>query len=97
MLNVNKKDLLKDFKGAAEFDQTALFKKVYEEEYGTYGGKPFSCLIGDFYFGPKAPDMSALEGLATVAAAAHAPFIAAAEVPNGVTVIEGPSGAGKCC
>ncbi len=79
LFNATKNELRKDFEKAVEFDQTALFKKVYEDEYGTYGGAPFSCLIGDFYFGPTAPDMSALEGLSTVAAAAHAPLIAAAD------------------
>ncbi len=78
LFNATKDELRKDFEKAVEFDQTALFKKIYEEEYGTYGGAPFSCLVGDYYFSPKAPDMSALEGLATVAAAAHAPLIAAA-------------------
>ena len=51
VLNVSKKDLLKDLERAAEFDQTALFKKIYEEEYGTFGGAPFGALIGDYEFG----------------------------------------------
>ncbi|MRR12704.1 type VI secretion system contractile sheath large subunit, partial [bacterium] len=50
VLNVSKKDLLKDLERAAEFDQSAVFKKVYEEEYGTFGGQPFGALIGDYYF-----------------------------------------------
>jgi type VI secretion system protein ImpC len=78
LFNASKDELRKDFDKAVEFDQTALFKKVYEEEYGTFGGHPFSCLIGDYYFGPTAPDMKLLEGLSNVAAAAHAPFIGAA-------------------
>jgi type VI secretion system protein ImpC len=78
LFNATMAELRKDFDKAVEFDQTALFKKVYEEEYGTYGGHPFSCLIGDYYFSPNAPDMKLLEGLANVAAAAHAPFIGAA-------------------
>ena len=63
LFNASKDELRKDFDKAVEFDQTALFKKVYEEEYGTFGGHPFSCLIGDYYFGPTAPDMKLLEGL----------------------------------
>ena len=78
MLNVNKKDLLKDFKGAAEFDQTALFKKVYEEEYGTFGGAPFGALIGDYEFGNHPEDLYMLEEISHVASAAHAPFLSAA-------------------
>jgi len=51
LLNITKAELLKDLEKAVEFDQSALFKKVYEEEYGTFGGFPYSCLIGDFEFG----------------------------------------------
>jgi len=50
MLNASKKDLVKDFKSAPEFDQGALFKKIYEEEYGTFGGAPYAALIGDYEF-----------------------------------------------
>lgn len=78
MLNVNKKDLLKDFKGAAEFDQSALFKKIYEEEYGTFGGAPFGAIIGDYEFGNHPEDLYMLEEVSHVAAAAHAPFLSAA-------------------
>ena len=73
VLNVSKKDLLKDLERAAEFDQTALFKKVYEEEYGTFGGAPFGALIGDYEFGNHPQDMALLEKISQVAAAAHAP------------------------
>src|SRR6266545_8231823 len=78
VLNVSKKELLKDLERAAEFDQSVLFKKVYEEEYGTFGGHPYSCLIGDFEFGRHPQDIKMLEIISGVAAAAHAPFIAAA-------------------
>lgn len=78
MLNVSKKDLLKDFKSASEFDQSALFKKVYEEEYGTFGGAPFAALIGDYEFSNHPEDLYILEEVSHVAAAAHAPFFAAA-------------------
>ncbi len=78
VLNVSKKDLLKDLERAAEFDQSALFKKIYEEEYGTFGGAPFGALIGDYEFGNHPQDMSLLEKISNVAAAANAPFISAA-------------------
>lgn len=77
LLNVSKPDLLKDLEKAVEFDQSALFKKVYEEEYGTFGGTPYSVLIGDYEFGRHPQDMALLEKVSNVAAAAHAPFIAA--------------------
>ena len=77
VLNVSKKDLLRDLERAAEFDQSAVFKKVYEEEYGTFGGQPFGALIGDFYFSNHPQDMLLMEKMAQVAAAANAPFIAA--------------------
>ena len=78
VLSVNKKDLLKDFERALEFDQSALFKKIYEEEYGTFGGAPYGALIGDYEFGNHPQDMALLEKLSGVAATAHAPFISAA-------------------
>ena len=78
LLNASKADLVKDIESAVEFDQSALFKQIYEEEYGTYGGSPFSVLIGDYAFGRDPQDMATLTGISGVAAAAHAPFIAAA-------------------
>ena len=75
ILNVNKKDLLKDLQRAPEFDQSALFKKVYEEEYGVFGGAPFGALVGDYEFDKTGEDVELLEKVAQVAAAAHAPFI----------------------
>jgi type VI secretion system protein ImpC len=78
LLNITKAELLKDLEKAVEFDQSALFKKVYEEEYGTFGGFPYSCLIGDFEFGRHPQDIALLEKVSNVAAAAHAPFIASA-------------------
>ena len=79
VLNVSKDELRKDLERAIEFDQSALFKKVYEEEYGTFGGTPYSCLLGDFQFGRNPMDMSLLQKVAEVAAAAHAPFLSAAD------------------
>jgi type VI secretion system protein ImpC len=78
VLNVSKDDLRKDFERASEFDQSALFKKVYEEEYGTFGGAPCGALIGDYEFGRHPQDMALLEQISHVAAGAHAPFISAA-------------------
>lgn len=78
VMNVSKKDLLRDLERAVEFDQSALFKKLYEEEYGTFGGAPYGALIGDYEFSNHPQDMFLLEKISNVAAAAHAPFVAAA-------------------
>jgi len=78
VLNAPKNDVVKDFKSAIDFDQSALFKKVYEEEFGTFGGAPFGTLIGDYSLGRQPEDMYFVEQMSHVAAAAHAPFIAAA-------------------
>jgi type VI secretion system protein ImpC len=78
VLNVSKRDLLKDLEKAVEFDQSALFKKVYEEEYGQLGGEPYGMLVGDYEFGRHPEDISLLKMVSNVAAAAHAPFVAAA-------------------
>jgi type VI secretion system protein ImpC len=78
VFNCSKKDLLKDLERAAEFDQSALFKKVYEEEFGTFGGQPFGAMIGDYEFTNHPQDMALLEKISGVAAAANAPFISAA-------------------
>jgi len=78
LLNVTKAELLKDLEKAVEFDQSQLFKLIYEEEYGTFGGYPYSMLVGDYEFGRHPQDMALIEKLSNVAAAAHAPFIGAA-------------------
>ncbi|MDI3263338.1 MAG: type VI secretion system contractile sheath large subunit [Fulvimonas sp.] len=78
VLNASKKDLNRDFRSALDFDQSALFKKVYEEEFGTFGGAPFGALIGDYQIGRLPEDMYFVEQMSHVAAAAHAPFISAA-------------------
>jgi type VI secretion system protein ImpC len=80
VMNVSKQDLartLKKYKGVA-WDQSPIFKRVYEDEYGSPGGQPYACLVGDYYFDHTAPDVELLGGLAQIAAAAHAPFISAA-------------------
>jgi type VI secretion system protein ImpC len=78
VLNVSKRELLKDLQRAPEFDQSALFKKVYEEEFGVFGGAPFASLVGDFEFGRGPEDLELLERISQVASAAHAPFLSAA-------------------
>ncbi len=78
VLNVSKRELLKDLEKAAEFDQSALFKKIYEEEYGQLGGKPYGMLVGDYEFGRGAEDLNLLKMISQVAATAHAPFVSAA-------------------
>ncbi len=78
MLNASKRELVKDFQSALEFDQSSMFKKVYEEEFGSFGGAPYGALIGDFEITRQPEDMYFIEQMSHVAAAAHAPFISAA-------------------
>src|ERR1017187_2258906 len=78
LLNASKKDLLRDLQRAREFDQSPLFKKVYEEEFGVFGGAPFAALVGDYEFGRSGEDIELLEKVSQVASAAHAPFLSAA-------------------
>ena len=78
VFNASKKELLRDIEKAPEFDQSALFKKIYEEEYGVFGGAPFGALVGDYEFGKHPEDMALLEGVSHIAAQAHAPFVSAA-------------------
>ncbi|KAF1009032.1 MAG: hypothetical protein GAK28_00665 [Luteibacter sp.] len=80
VMNLSKKELaknLKRFKGTA-WDQSPVFKKIYEEEYGQLGGEPYGCLIGDYYFDHGPQDVDLLRSISKIAAASHAPFIAAA-------------------
>ena len=79
-LNINKKELgrtLQRHKGVL-WDQSPIFKKVYEAEYGQFGGEPFGCIVGDYYFDHNPQDVSLLGEMAKVAASAHCPFIAGA-------------------
>ncbi|MCB1735601.1 MAG: type VI secretion system contractile sheath large subunit [Gammaproteobacteria bacterium] len=78
VMNITKGELLKEMEKAPEFDQSHIFKLIYEAEYGTYGGNPYSLLVGDYEFGRDGPDQALLIKMSQVAAAAHAPFIAAA-------------------
>src|SRR5689334_13676649 len=83
VMNISKKDLhktLKWYKGAA-WDQSPIFKRLYEDEYGTLGGLPYGCLVGDYYFDHSPTDVELLGEMAKIGAAAHAPFLAAAS-PN---------------
>jgi len=80
VMNLSKNELgrtLKRYKGTA-WDQSPIFKKIYEEEYGQLGGEPYGCLIGDYYFDHSPQDVELLRGMSQIAAASHAPFIAAA-------------------
>jgi type VI secretion system protein ImpC len=77
VLPAAKKELLRDFQSAAEFTESALWKKIYEYEFGLFGGDPYGALIGDYEFGKGAQDVALLEHMSTVAAAAHAPFVSA--------------------
>lgn len=77
VMNISKADLgrtLKRYKGT-NWDQSPIFKKIYEEEYGQFGGEPYGCLVGDYHFDQSAPDVELLGEMSKVAAAAHAPFI----------------------
>src|SRR6187401_2645369 len=79
-MNISKQDLgktLKRYKGTA-WDQSPLFKKVYDAEYGQFGGEPFGCLVGDYHFDHSPPDVELLGEMSKVSAAAHTPFISGA-------------------
>ncbi len=78
VLNVSKADLAKDLKPGRKFDASVLWRKVYENAYGTYGGKPFGVLIGDYEFSNHPQDVELLKNISGVAAASHAPFLSAA-------------------
>ena len=83
VMDISKQELaknLKKFKGAA-WDQSPMFKKIYEQEYGQFGGEPFGALVGDYHFDQSPPDVELLGEMAKIAAAAHAPFITGAS-PN---------------
>jgi type VI secretion system protein ImpC len=80
VMNISKKELgktLKKFKGAA-WDQSPIFKQIYEQEYGQFGGEPFGCLVGDYHFDHSPPDVELLGEMARIASSAHAPFITGA-------------------
>ncbi len=77
VMNISKKDILRDFTKQNDWEQATLFKKIYEEEYGTLGGQPYGCLIGDYEFTRHPEDIQLLTNMSNVAAASHAPFLTA--------------------
>jgi type VI secretion system protein ImpC len=99
VLNVSKRELLRDLQRAPEFDQSALFKKIYEEEFGIFGGAPFAGIVGDYEFGRGPEDIELLEKISNVAAAAHAPFLSAASPEmfnlDSFTQLDAPRDMGK--
>jgi type VI secretion system protein ImpC len=78
VLNVSKRDLFKDLDKAVEFDQSQVFKKLYENEFGSPGGEPYGALVGDYEIGNHPEDIELLSKMSNVAAAAFCPFITAA-------------------
>jgi len=78
VLNISKRELFKDLDKAVEFDQSQLFKKLYEDEFGMPGGEPFGALVGDYEITSHPEDIDLLEKISGVCAAAHCPFISAA-------------------
>jgi type VI secretion system protein ImpC len=94
ILNASRRDLLRDLQRAPGFDQSGLFKKVYDEEFGVFGGSPFGALLGDYEFGKGGEDVELLERISQVAAAAHAPFITGASPTlfnmDSFTELDGP-------
>ncbi|PZQ76017.1 MAG: type VI secretion system contractile sheath large subunit [Variovorax paradoxus] len=80
VMDISKQELaknLKKFKGAA-WDQSPMFKKIYEQEYGQFGGEPFGAIVGDYHFDQSPPDVELLGEMSKIAASAHAPFITGA-------------------
>jgi len=80
VMDISKAELgrtLRNYRGAL-WDQSPIFKRIYEDEFGQFGGEPFGCLVGDFYFDQSTADVELLSSISRVAASAHCPFIAAA-------------------
>lgn len=79
VISTTEQEMINDLNKAASFDQSKIFKMIYEAEFGTFGGLPYSCIIADFMdFSRSAPSMDVLEKLTTVCAAAHAPLLSSA-------------------
>jgi type VI secretion system protein ImpC len=78
MLNVSKRELTRDLTRAVEFDQSQLFKKIYENEFGTPGGEPYGALIGDYEWTNSPDDVETLRLISNVAASGFSPFVSAA-------------------
>ncbi len=79
VLNISKKELGKDLEKAVEFDQSQIFKKIYESEFGTAGGEPYAAIVGDFEFSAHPDDLDLLTSMSNVAAAGFCPFVSAAD------------------
>src|SRR5215468_12359961 len=81
VMNISKNELYRNLRlyPGARWDQSPLFKKVYEQEFGQLGGEPYGCLIGDYYFSHQPTDVQLLRDISKNAGAAHAPFFAAAD------------------
>ena len=78
VLDITKKELARDLDKSVTFDQSFIFKKVYEAEFALFGGEPFGVLIGDYGFSHAGPDVHLLTSISNLAAAASAPFVSAA-------------------
>jgi len=78
ILNVSKQALVDDFEDVPEAIQSNLYQTVYSSEFGQFGGRPYSCLLGNYVFSPSAPDVALLQKITSVASMSHAPFITAA-------------------
>ena len=78
LMNASKRELHRDLTRAVEFDQSQLFRKIYENEFGTPGGEPYAALIGDYEWTNHPEDIETLRLISNVSAAAFAPFISAA-------------------
>ncbi|WP_126979635.1 type VI secretion system contractile sheath large subunit [Frigidibacter oleivorans] len=80
VMNVSKQELDRELRAypGAKWDQSPLFKKLYEAEFGQLGGQPYGCIVGDFYFDHSSSDVRLLRDLGKIAAASHAPFLSSA-------------------
>ncbi len=79
LLNISKEDLQDDLEDAPEIIKSGLYKLVYSQEYGQYGGEPYGVMIANYQLGPKGPDINLMQKVASIAAMAHTPFIAGAD------------------
>ncbi len=77
-INTSKEDLLADFEDAPDITKSGLYRHVYTEEYGQFGGEPVALMVGSYEFGPGSQDIKLLQSMASLGALTHAPFIAAA-------------------
>jgi type VI secretion system protein ImpC len=94
MVNASKEDLINDFEDSPEVVKSGLYKTVYSNEYGVFGGKPIGLIVGNYEFGPGPQDVALLQKIGSISAMAHAPFISATEKLPGLkdlkSLFEGP-------